>query len=167
MWKIGDHVVHRRDGVCRIAAVEDLALTDDSPKTYYILTPVYESASRLYVPYDRADQILRDVLTKEEIDAMIFGLKESGPDRWISDKKARQQTLSETVKTGSEEALLKMVSTLFLKKAEQAEKGLKFHAADEHILNEAEKMINREFAFVLGIEPDDVPDYVGKIMEAK
>ena len=165
MWKTGDHVVHRRDGVCRIAAIEDLTLTDDGPKTYYILTPVYENSSRLYVPFDRADQILRDVLTKEEIEAMILGLKESGPDHWISDEKTRQRTLSETVKSCSEESLLKMVSTLFVKKMEQTEQGRKFHAADEHLLNEGEKMINREFAFVLGIEPDDVPDYVGKQME--
>ncbi len=165
MWKTGDHVVHRRDGVCRIAALEDLALTSDGPKTYYILTPLYENASRLYVPFDRADQILRDVLTKEEIDSLILGLKDSGPDHWISDEKTRQRTLSEIVKTGSEESLLKMVATLFLKKMEQTEKGRKFHATDEHILNEAEKMINREFAFVLGIEPDSVPDYIGSRME--
>lgn len=164
MWNIGDHVVHRRDGVCRIAAIDELNMTSDGPKTYYILTPLYENASRLYVPLDRADQMLRDVLTKEEIHSMILDLRDTGPDRWISDEKARQRSLTETVRTGSEESLLKMISTLFRKKEEQQQNGRKFHASDEHILNEAEKMINREFAFVLGIEPDAVPDYIGRFL---
>lgn len=160
MWKKGDHVVHRRDGVCCITGIEELSMTSSGPETYYILTPVYEAGSKLYVPLSRADQLLRSLLTKDDIEDLIRRLEGGTENLWISDEKARQRFLAETVKTGSEENLMDVISTLYEKKKEQTGSGRKFHASDEHFLNEAEKMINREFGFVLGIEPDDVPKYI-------
>ena len=155
----GDTVVHIRDGVARVIRIEEVALNDDESGLYCILSPIYDQGSKLYVPLERADTFLRPLITREEINELITSL----PEReavWISDEKERQRTLQQDLKSGSHEALLTIITSLYQKRREIGKTGKKFHSADEHFLKEAEKTINREFAYVLGIAPDEVPEYI-------
>ncbi len=158
-WKANDTVVHIRDGVCTVRSVEKLTISSDEPCEYYILTPVYDPGSKIYVPVERGDAVLRALITKEEIDDLIRTIPEMGID-WISDDKQRQRALQQEVKSGSHETLLGVISTLYKKRKEIDSSGRKFHSADERFLNEAEKQIHREFGYVLGIDPDRVPEYI-------
>ncbi len=158
-WKVNDTVAHTRDGVCRVVGIEDLTLASDEPCSYFILRPVYEPGSKLYVPVDRADELLRDLITREEIGELIDMMPEIGFD-WISDEKSRQRALQQDIRSGSHEVLLGIITTLYRKREEIGSSGRKFHSSDEHFLNEAEKQINREFGYVLGIDPGKVPDYI-------
>ncbi len=163
-WNKGDYVVHRRDGICRITDIAELNLSKDGPRMYYILTPLYETGSRLYTPFEQGDQQLRDPLKAEEIEYLISMIPGFGSD-WIGDEKERQRHLTEIVRNGSHESLLKAIHTLYEKRREQAQAGRKFHASDERFLGEAEKSVNREFAFVLGMAPEDIPEYIRSRLE--
>ena len=158
-YKQGDAVVHVRDGVCIVKGVEEKTLVADEPCEYYILSPVYDPGSRIYVPVDRGDTVLRKPLTKEEIESLIEQIPDMEID-WISDEKTRQRTLTQDVKSGSHEVLLGVITTLYRKREEISGSGRKFHSSDEHILNEAEKQVHREFGYVLGMDPEQVPDYI-------
>ena len=165
-WKVNDTVVHAREGVCIISSIEELSMSSDGPTEYYILSPVYEKGSRIYVPLALADNVLRKPLTKDEIEALIKEIPKLGI-KWISDEKKRQKSLQEDIKSGSHATLLGIIATLYSKKKEIGESGRKFHSSDEHFLNEAEKQINREFGYVLGIKPGDVPAYIGTKIDKK
>ena len=165
-WKANDTVVHVRDGVCTIKAVEELNLSADGPCEYLILSPIYDPGSKLYVPVQRAGQFLRELITKEEIDELIASIPDMGID-WIKDEKARQRALQADIRSGSHETLLGVITTLYKKRREIGKSGKKFHSSDEHFLHEAEKQINREFGFVLGIAPDDVPAYIHECLKKK
>ena len=60
---------------------------------------------------------------------------------------------------------MQLVRTLYLHKEKQIERGKKLHACDDRFLKTAEKMINDEFAMVLHIDPDQVPDFISKRAE--
>ena len=99
----------------------------------------------------------------EQLNQSMESLIEQIPDMeidWISDEKTRQRTLTQDVKSGSHEVLLGIITTLYRKREEISGSGRKFHSSDEHILNEAEKQVHREFGYVLGMDPEKVPDYI-------
>ncbi len=154
-------MVHKHVGICRIRSVSELNMSHDGPRRYYVLTPLYDQGTTLYTPCDQAEHQLRDPLNREDIDSLIDGMPRHHTD-WISDEKARQRYLTGIVRSGNHENLLAAVSALYDKRKEQTARGRKFHSSDARFLEEAETSINREFAYVLGVQPDDVPAYIRK-----
>ena len=161
-WNKGDTVVHSRDGICTVADIREMDLSGTNDM-YYILEPVYERGSRLYIPVAREELFLRAPVTKKEILKFIRELPEKEPD-WINDEKQRQSMIAAMRKTGSSGTLLGLISLFYKKRDEQHELGKKFHSSDEQFLKDIETRVNREFAFVLGIEPAEVPAFVMKTL---
>ena len=59
MYEIGSYVVKANNGVCRIADVLHLDLPGtDKNRLYYLLIPLENKNSKLYVPTDTAEQSL-------------------------------------------------------------------------------------------------------------
>ncbi|MDO5702679.1 MAG: CarD family transcriptional regulator [Lachnospiraceae bacterium] len=163
-WKQGDTVVHSRDGICAVIDIQEMSLAGE-PKNYYILEPVYEQGSKLYIPIEKEALFLRAPVTEEEIITYIRNL----PDMdiaWISDEKKRQAMIADARKTASSETLLGLVSVFYKKRSERHREGRKFHSSDEQFLKDIETRINREFAYVLGIEPDEVQGFIERQLKA-
>ncbi len=163
-WKAGDTVVHSRDGICSVIGIQEMTLSGE-PLNYYILEPVYEHGSKLYIPCDKEALFLRAPVTREEIHEFIRKLPESEVS-WIADEKQRQSMISEMRKSGSSETLLALISLFYRKRDEQHQQGRKFHSSDEQFLKDIETRVNREFAFVLGLDPGEVPAYIHKQIKA-
>jgi len=163
-WKTGDTVVHSRDGICTVADIREMSLSGEA-NNYYILEPVYENGSRLYIPVDKEELFLRAPVTASEIRDYVQKLPDSDLT-WISDEKKRQSMISEVRKSGSSETWLRLISLFYRKRDEQHEQGKKFHSSDEQFLKDIETRVNREFAYVLGIDPAEVPGYIQGILKA-
>ena len=157
-WKTGDIVVHSRDGICTVTDIREMTMSGE-PQQYYILEPVYERGSKLYIPLDKEAMFLRAPATEEQIITYIQNLPDAELT-WIADEKQRQSMIADARKTASSETLLGLISLFYIKRTEQHEKGKKFHSSDEQFLKDIETRVNREFAFVLGIEPGEVPAYI-------
>ena len=152
MCKTGDYVTYKENGICRIS---------EETEEYYILQPVYGHNMTVYVP--KKSQALVNfmcrVLTKEEIDRIIQET-ESSRYTWIEDSKARTEYFNKLLRSGDKAAVLWLVKALSLHKTEVEKKKRSFYASDKRILNAAEKVITEEFAFVLGIAPEEVIPYI-------
>lgn len=164
-WKVGDVVVHKRDGVCRIKEIKSMNLTGDGERSYYILVPVYDDGTKIYVPADQETGTLRKPLSVEEINAMIDEIPEHR-SAWIENEKLRTREYGQILDRGSMENVLGVVSALIKKKNERTRAGRKFHSSDERILDDGCRMLHGEFAYMLNISPDDVPAYIEKKLAA-
>ena len=120
-WKSGDTVVHSRDGICTVVDIREMSLTDE-PQEYYILQPVYERGSKLYIPIEKEALFLRPPVTEAEIREYVKKLPETNV-KWIGDEKERQTMIAEVRKTGSSETLLGLISLFYKKRNEQHEQG--------------------------------------------
>ena len=79
MPNIGDYVNYGNQGVCRIDGRRSLKFGSAQPRRdYYILSPVYQKGSRVYVPADNQALLekMRPVLSPQEIDKAIASVKE-------------------------------------------------------------------------------------------
>lgn len=74
----------------------------------------------------------------------------------------RKEKYREILKNGDRQELIQLIRTLYLHQQELKKAGKKFHATDEKILNEAEKILHHEFAYVLDIKLEEVVPFISK-----
>ena len=103
---------------------------------------------------------MRPLLTEQEIEALIASLREEDPAEWIADHKARAEHFSQVLREGDRRRMLEMIRLIWTRRRAQAALGKKLYQADEHAFAKAERLLYGEFAVVLGIEHDEVVDYI-------
>lgn len=165
MFEVGSTVLYGSDGVCTIQNITHKEVGGVSGE-YYVLESVYQKKSTVFVPLDNERLIgrMRNILSADELLDLIKTIPEE-PLVWIEDEGERKQTYKEIISRGDCTELMQLVRTLYLHKEKQIERGKKLHACDDRFLKTAEKMINDEFAMVLHIDPDQVPDFISKRAE--
>lgn len=163
MYKQNDIVMHPGAGVCRIEAVREETFTKQ-PQLYYVLRPMYENDSTtIYVPTDSDKINLRRLLSREEIIELIRSVSLDTP-LWIDNPAARRDSFAELLREGEHTVLIRLIAELHIHQKETVAAGRKFHAADEKVLQEAEKRIHQEFAHTLQLEVDEVAPFIMKEM---
>lgn len=156
MYSVGETVLYGSQGVCKIVGTDEKKIGGSKVK-YFVLKPVYDENSTLFVPLSNNDLMskMRSVLSAEEIYEMIKAM----PDEdtiWIDDENERKQKYQQIISQADRKKLVQLIKTLYLHKISQQEKGRKLHQCDEIILKQAEKLLYDEFALVLKIKPDEV-----------
>ena len=160
MFAVGTIIVYGLQGVCRIEDITEMRMGDDL-RSYYILCPVNDSKSTVYVPVDNENMVsqMRELLTVSDIDAIIDEVKATD-QQWIRNDAERKEFCSTVIKNGNRKEILQLISMLYMHKEEQLNNKKRFQIADDRYLKEAEKLINDEFSYVLGISQDEVAEYI-------
>ena len=160
MYQIGNTVIYKNDGVCKITEIIVRTFREKEIE-YYVLNPVHNQNAEILVPKNNPDLVgkMRKVLTKEEIIQII----EAMPDEeeiWILNETDRKEKYREILNSGDRTELVRLIKTLYVHKQNQKQCGRKLHLADEKFLRDAEKMLYDEFAYVLEIAPEEVLEYI-------
>lgn len=160
MYQVNNTVSYGTHGVCQIAEIGEKNLTGKSIE-YYILKPVYNESSTLYVPVhnEKLTGKMRRILSVQEIRKMIQDMPYHQED-WIENENLRKTRYRELLDEGNRTELLKMLRTLYLHQQEQVSKGKKLHNTDERFFREAEKLLFDEIALVLHIKPNQVLPFI-------
>lgn len=153
------YVVYGANGVCEIEGVIRQKFgANSSAKDYYVLRPVYEASSKVYVPVNSsaATERMRPILSKKEIDETILSALD-GKIEWIGDHKKRSEQFHQILSRRDNKEILQMISCLYLH-AKESEKGLT--SSNANILRTAQNIIEQEFAFSLNLKPEEVGKYI-------
>lgn len=151
--------------VCRVCQEKE-EVFHGTRRNYYLLQPIYDTSSVIYVPSDNPKLMgkMRQILSPEEIYQLIREIP-SQETKWIADDRQRSDTWKQVLSTGDRKKLVKMIKTLYEKKQEIEAAGRKFHASDENALRQAEQTIHDEFALVLDIQRDQVAPFIARQIE--
>ncbi len=161
-YKKGDYVRYASTGVC---VVEDIRTIKDRKRhtegEFYVLKPVSANASTVYVPTDNENLTskMRYVMSKNDIDEVISEVKCSDT-KWIDDRKLRAVSFSDTVRHGNNKDLLGLIACIYMKKYELETIGKRLSSADEAALIGAQRLVEDEFSFVLGVSCGEVAAYI-------
>lgn len=160
MFNVGDMVLYGSTGVCRISEVTDMRMGRETKK-YFILNPVSQDNSTVFVPVDNELLVgrMRKVLTESEIKKMLNDVDQN-ENIWIDNDAERGEKFNEIIKSGDRGQIILVVRALYKHQRELTKHGKKLHLADERCLKDAERLIRDEFSIVLNIEPDMVGDYI-------
>lgn len=160
MFQAGDAIIYGTHGVCLISEIAQLKLVGDK-REYYVLSPVRDENSKIYAPTD-SDAVrakMRNVLSREQLDELILSASNEN-SVWIKDDGERREFCDTVIKNGDRAQLMNLIEMLYLKQKSLKSDKKHFHLADEKALKEAQSLLHDEFAYVLGIQPDEVPGYI-------
>lgn len=166
IYEINDYIVYKTHGICLIEDIREESFGKDKAKTYYILSPVYDANSKIYAPFDQPDNenSMKHILSKDEIDTLIVS-SDNYSDDWIDDAKERALNFENILSSGKRSKLLRLIKLLSLRRVEAMKNKKNLSVSDSRILATAEKIITEEFAFVLGIDKNDVIDYILSLLK--
>ncbi len=151
MFEIGEYVIHNASGLC---IVKDIITYMD--KKYYVLNKYNDDRTRIMVPVNSNLNLLRKVITKDEIDNIIEEIPniEVNP---IYDYRKRTLEYDKMLKSGDTKTLFKLIKTMY-KQRDVDNKVLTEN--DKKIINAAKELIDTEFAYILNIEQNEVENYI-------
>lgn len=160
MFQVKDAVIYGTQGVCEIEEIAEKDLMGKR-RIYYVLRPVSQMGSKVYVPVDNENSVsrMRKLLSVEEIDQLILNMTNK-KTQWVENDGARKEQYKEILKEGNRESLISMIRAIYQHKQETVEKGKKLHAVDENAMREAERLLYDEFAYVLNIKREEVLPYI-------
>lgn len=160
MFKPGTYIVCGQHGVCRVEGVGKLQLTEASgDKDYYTLSKVYSRGGVLYVPADSEKIVMRPVISKEEAEELIRHMREIDMLQ-IDNEKRKEDIFKQAFRTCDSREWVKVIKTLYERKKLRLAKGKKVTASDERFLRTAQDNLFGELAVSLGIDKNDVEQYI-------
>ena len=159
MFKKGDKVIYKAEGICEISDVrlENFGAIGNE-ETYYVLTPVKEGSSTFFVPVgnERLVSYIRPLLSAEEITNMLVELRNQR-FRWIPDTRSRSTNFKEIISRGDRRELVVLCHTIRDRLAELREMGKKAGNTELGSLDRAEWLLYVEFAHTTDISsPMDI-----------
>lgn len=159
-FEIGETVRYGTEGICTIEEIQDLKIGGQR-KQYYVLRPVYREGATVFVPVDNAHLVerMKRLLTAEEIQRLLLEISQESL-LWIEDANERKAAYQKILIDGDRRSILLLIRTLYLRRQQLRAAGRQLRSADDQILREAEKLLNDEFAFVLHLQQNQVPEYI-------
>ena len=152
MYNIGDFVVYKRD-VCKITDYKEKHIKDND---YYELVPILDSSLKIVVPVNSG--YLRNVLSREETENIIDKIPSIEAIK-INDKLIENE-YKRLLHSGGYEDLVKIIKTTYLRNEDRINNKKKISEKDDNYFNLAEKYLYSEFSITLGINFEDVKNYV-------
>lgn len=157
MFEIGTYVSYRTEGICVIKDIRTETFGSmGSSEEYYILSPIKDSNSTLYVPVNNELLVSKmlSLLSAEEICALADELRECRIE-WKNESRARNHAFRDILNQGDRNSLIMLVNTISEKRELLAAEGKKLTGGDDGILKRAKKMLFDEFSYTSDIESED------------
>ena len=160
MFSVNEKIHYGGSGVCVIQEIATMRFGRTREK-YYVLKPVYQNASVIYVPVENQQLVskMRPVLSREEVDRLIDDMPDI-PTAWEEDPQARKASFDALLRSNECRSLIVIIKTLHAQKERRQADGKTLHVADETYLREAQRLLYDEFAGALEIQPTQVHAYI-------
>ncbi len=162
MFRIGDAVIHPAEGVCEITDIAEKTFGGKTDE-YYVLKSVYDGHSTVYIPVEtvKVHPKIRPALNSQQVNLIIDSLNKNTPLETENDNQRRLR-FKEILAGGDESEMGQMLKTVYVLKTKIKDSGKKVRVSDERIIKETEHSVFAEFAFSLGIKPEDIPAYISE-----
>lgn len=165
MFQIGQTVLYGTEGVCTIEE-RKIMKVGRTKASYYVLKPVFRATSTIFVPEDNPVLLsrMRPILSQEEIAELLREVTQEEL-AWIEDANERKVEYQKILTGGERLWLIRMIRLLYLRRQQLQKTGKHLRTGDEQLLRDAEKLLNDEFALVLNISQQEVPEYIRSQIE--
>lgn len=165
MFQKGEYVIYSNNGICLVQDITTLNISGvDKNREYYLLKPVFASASTVYIPVDTATASLRPAISKDEADSLIKSIPDI-PTIPLTDEKTLEKTYKEYMRSNSCKSWVQLIKTIYLRKENRILKGHKVTALDSRYFNLAETSLYGELSVALGKPRDEVKSYIASCID--
>ncbi len=160
-YQTGEYVVYGGSEICRIDEIVQKCFDGVGEMNYYKLIPCDSANASYYVPCAHMEERVRPLLTKDEVFRIIDEMPRV-KEQWISDKNERRAAFGRTLHSSNYHHILSMMKGIYSEKQKRSRGGKQLILSDEKAFSAAQRMIRREFSFVLGIREEDIDGFIEK-----
>lgn len=156
MLEINDIVVYATTGVCKVEGIEEKFI-GKTVKKYYLLRPIAQAGSAIYLPADNEQLIgrTRPVICSKEANKLLDSIKDDNRI-CLENESVRREFCRNAIQTCNSEDLISVIVVLRKLRSELLTESKRLHVADERALSEAERLICDEFSVSLGVDASDI-----------
>lgn len=164
VFRTGDYVVGSK-GTCLVEDITTLDISGvDKKRNYYILKPVYQAGSTVYIPVDAAEQTLRPALDRDGAMQLIRDIPDI-PVISIASDKLLEQTYKNMIHSNECVGLVQILKTIYQRRLKRLSAGRKLTAVDSRYSRIAEDNLYGELAIALGIPRDEVENTITRALD--
>ncbi len=165
MFEVGDYVINANNGICRVEDKVHLDLPmDNKDKLFYLIVPVGEKSTKLYVPVDSDKLRIRKTMDEEQALRVIDEIPQIEAV-WIANDKQREQKYKEAIFSCEPRQLVGILKCMCLRNMQRSAQGKKNTSVDERYFKLAENNLYSELAFAMQKDKDEVKKLVAGRME--
>lgn len=158
MYKVGMFVSYRSEGVCVLSEIRRQKFgTLNELKDFYILSPIKDPNSKLFVPADNECLLakMRPLCSAEDVNLLVKSLHGKSFD-WIESSRPRSNFFREILSEGKRDSLILLIHTLNKREEELAKDGKHVTQGDMTALARAKKMLVDEFSVTTNIKTEQM-----------
>lgn len=152
----GQLVMHETAGVCRVVGETKL---DGLPGQYYVLCPLYVNDATFYTPKESQKVKIRPVMSQEEAHELIAQLPDV-PSLTFENQNDQKLRCAAILKSGDSYQLASLAKTLYLDQLRRSRQNKRSGISDATMLKKTEQLLFGELATALGLEYQDVLEYI-------
>lgn len=158
-FKVGDKIVHSREGLSTIVGETSIAGND-----YFAVVSMKGSRENIYVLKSRTENIIRPVMNESEAKEVIAYMK-SVPAAFISNTKQRRDLYKKKLLSGNVLDLAYLSRQLyFFNYYNSHGQVVKLGPTDLQMLKDAESVLFDEFALSFNVPREEVSEVVSKLL---
>ncbi|MFA6624254.1 MAG: hypothetical protein WCS80_00620 [Bacilli bacterium] len=159
---INDKVIDRNG---RIFKIESLVNKDfgNGPTPYFVLCPMFSydfnPGYRCFVPSDKADNILRPIMNREEALELIDSLESLESFSNVNPRE-RKVYFQNVVSKGNRSEICRVIKTLTEYREERKKENKPFSDFDQRLLASLQALFDDEISLALNIPTKDVNSFI-------
>ena len=167
MYEVGDYVINSGNGICRIEDRMHLDMEGiDENQWFFLVVPVEEQATRLYIPVEKIADKTRMVMDEVEAWNLMDGVVQID-ELEIPNDRMREQIYKQAVLSNDPTQLIRVIKTIFVRKQQREAEGKKNTVIDERYFKLAENNLYDELAFAIGREKEEIPELIAERINRK
>ena len=158
MFKINDSVIHCREGLSTIIAVNNM-----NGKDYFLVSVKRNSGETIYVPVETAESIIRPLMDKKAADELLKHIKKIKKE-FNSNTKQRRDAYKKKLSSGDVKEIAYLYRQLYFYEKLGGENNteIRLGPVDIDMLSYAENMLMDELALSYNISRDNIKAFVEK-----
>lgn len=158
MFKINDSVIHCREGLSTIVAMNNM-----NGKDYFLVSVNRSSGETIYVPVDTANNIIRPLMNKKDADDLLLFIKKIKKE-FNSNTKQRRDAYKKKLSSGDVKEIAYLYRQLYFYEKIGGENNteIKLGPVDLDMLEYAQNMLLDEFALTYDVARSEIKDYIEK-----
>lgn len=153
-------MVYGSEGVCEIIDISKADIFGmEKNKLYYVLRPLKQKNSTIFTPVDSDKVIIRNVMSKEDVERLIKDIPNIGILS-VENEKFREQIYRDCMISCENEKILSLIKTIYARKKERDSLGKKLKSVDARYLKMANQALELELSISLQVPINEMSEYI-------
>ena len=160
MFEREDYVFHESGGVCQIFDIQTAPL-DNMPadRKYYVMKPVHDPNSVIYIPVDSDQIFLRRLMDRSEAEELLNRIPSVHTIDEPNSKLLRAKYI-ESMRTHDPVEWVRVIKTVYLRTNTNPPRSGRISETERSFAENAKRHLHTELALALGLHEQDVESYI-------